>query len=180
MASFILAFKKTDHAEGGYAFVKGDAGGETYRGISRRWFAHWQGWEIIDKLPPSRKTLNAKIPEVDYLVDHLYEVEFWDKIHGGDIIDQSIAEVIYDFAVTSAPIDAIKAVQRALGGVVEDGIMGPHTLASLNHDITVGSGYNFLVDYCTTRMLHYAQEAKRDPSNRQFLRGWWSRVTTFV
>ena len=37
MADFNIAFEITMGHEGGYSFDKDDAGGETYRGISRRY-----------------------------------------------------------------------------------------------------------------------------------------------
>ena len=35
-------------SEGGYANMEGDSGGETYKGISRKWFPKWEGLKIID------------------------------------------------------------------------------------------------------------------------------------
>ena len=44
MAYFGDAFKKLSIKEGGYVNDKDDAGGETYRGISRKYNPTWQGW----------------------------------------------------------------------------------------------------------------------------------------
>ena len=48
MAYFGDAFKKLSIKEGGYVNDKDDAGGETYRGISRKYNPTWQGWTMID------------------------------------------------------------------------------------------------------------------------------------
>ncbi|MBW1801582.1 MAG: hypothetical protein JRJ85_12745, partial [Deltaproteobacteria bacterium] len=44
MAKFDEAFEKTTAIEGGYVFDPDDAGGETYKGISRRFNPSWGGW----------------------------------------------------------------------------------------------------------------------------------------
>lgn len=49
MANFGDAFKKLSIKEGGYVNDKDDAGGETYRGISRKYNPTWQGWNMIDQ-----------------------------------------------------------------------------------------------------------------------------------
>ena len=50
MADFTKAYALTAAYEGGYVDDPEDAGGETYRGISRRYHPSWQGWQIIDTL----------------------------------------------------------------------------------------------------------------------------------
>ena len=48
MANFIKSYEITCKHEGGYSFDPDDAGGETYKGISRRFNPQWSGWKIID------------------------------------------------------------------------------------------------------------------------------------
>ena len=48
MANFEDAYKKLLIKEGGYVHDSDDSGGETYRGISRRYNPTWEGWDIID------------------------------------------------------------------------------------------------------------------------------------
>ena len=175
MANFDIAHQNSDTAEGGYAKVAGDDGGETYRGISRRFFPAWQGWKLIDAIPVESKIHNARFSHVDHLVAPLYKANFWDPIYGDKINDQRLAEVMFDFAVTSGVRDAVILAQRTMGAET-DGIMGSMTLMRINNS----PGYIFLVDYCVGRLLHYAKEAKRDPDDRKFLQGWWKRVATFV
>lgn len=50
MADFKTAYKKIEAAEGGYCFDPDDAGGETYKGISRRANPNWNGWISIDAI----------------------------------------------------------------------------------------------------------------------------------
>ena len=48
MATFEDAYKKVVKVEGSYVCDSDDSGGETYKGISRRYNPKWEGWPIID------------------------------------------------------------------------------------------------------------------------------------
>lgn len=50
MAEFAKAYKKLEVAEGGYVNDPDDAGGETYKGVSRKANPNWIGWIILDDL----------------------------------------------------------------------------------------------------------------------------------
>ena len=47
MAEFKKAYDKTMGHEGGYVHDPDDAGGETYKGISRRYHPGWEGWKVV-------------------------------------------------------------------------------------------------------------------------------------
>ena len=49
-ASFKPAFDATMRNEGGYGNDPQDPGGETYRGIARKFHSKWEGWTTIDAL----------------------------------------------------------------------------------------------------------------------------------
>ena len=49
MANFQQAFQHTAAAEGGYSNNPKDKGGETYRGIARKYWPDWAGWIIVDE-----------------------------------------------------------------------------------------------------------------------------------
>ena len=48
MADFDKALRKLLAIEGGYVNDPGDPGGETYKGVARRYNASWPGWSRID------------------------------------------------------------------------------------------------------------------------------------
>lgn len=48
MANFKIALDKVLSREGGYINDPDDKGGETYKGISRKYNPDWKGWRIID------------------------------------------------------------------------------------------------------------------------------------
>lgn len=132
MADFIKAHKKTAVNEGGYANVKGDNGGETYKGISRRYWPKWAGWAIVDKHKPLKHNAKIKDDKLDALVLEFYKLNFWDKIQGDDIEDQETAYKMYDFSVTSGIPASVKMMQRALG-IPQTGKMNKALLDAINN-----------------------------------------------
>jgi lysozyme family protein len=177
MANFNTSYAITSKSEGGYVFIKEDAGGETYAGISRRWNKNWSGWAILDKIPPEKKTRNAKFLELDQSVKEFIKVNYWSPIKGDLIQSQKIANAMFDFGVTSGVRDSVRLAQEITSPSVKpDQVMGSITLNAINNS----PEYNFLVDFCSLRLLHYGRVAKADPSSRIFLNGWWTRTIKFI
>ena len=114
MADFKIAYKKTGGFEGGWNHVKGDRGGETYKGIARNFFPRWAGWKIVDSKKPLKNNAIIKDEMLDTLVLQFYKTEFWDVLGGDKIEDQSIANTLYDFGVNAGQGRSIKNMQQAL------------------------------------------------------------------
>lgn len=131
MGDFKTAYKKTGGAEGGYANVSGDRGGETYAGISRKNFPDWPGWEIVDAHKPLERGAFIKSDKLELLKESFYRETFWDKVHGDQIKDHKLAEEVYDTAVLSSVRAAIKMLQRSLG-IKQTGAMDDLTLKTIN------------------------------------------------
>jgi lysozyme family protein len=101
MANFNTAIEKILKHEGGYSNRSTDAGGETYRGISRPNHPEWIGWSAVDV---AKKTNGGSLPN-NYIINsptleaqakQLYKTKFWDKIQGDTIKDQAVAEILFD------------------------------------------------------------------------------------
>ena len=143
MADFDAAYRKIMGYEGGYVDDPDDAGGETYRGISRRYHPSWRGWEYIDRLKEEKNRGNGAI---ELLIEHyareFYRSQFWDPMLLGEVLDQSIANEMFDCGVNLGITRAVMFLQTALnvmnqGGklyhdLVVDGKMGPKTLSALH------------------------------------------------
>ena len=118
MADFKSAYKKIEAAEGGYAFDPDDAGGETYKGISRRANPNWNGWMSIDAIkkahPTTFKGILKKTPELEKKVQDLYKDKYWDCFELDDVPSQLVAEQMFDTAVNQGQTAAIKFAQRVL------------------------------------------------------------------
>lgn len=132
MAEFLVAYKKTAGNEGGYANVSNDTGGETYAGISRKWFPNWPGWKIVDKCKPLKHNEKIKNTELESMVRQFYKMEFWNKVGGDFIGDQLTAERLYDFGVNAGQGRSITQIQEALG-LPATGKITPALLEAINH-----------------------------------------------
>lgn len=118
MADFKTAYKKIEAAEGGYCFDPDDAGGETYKGISRRANPNWNGWISIDAIkkahPTTFKGILKKTPELEKKVQDLYKDKYWDCFELDDVPNQLVAEQMFDTAVNQGQTAAIKFAQCVL------------------------------------------------------------------
>ena len=133
MANYRSAILKVLLTEGGYANDPDDSGGETYKGIARNFWPRWSGWVIIDiakKQHGYELALNRNMQLNDDVIA-FYKVNFWDKVGGDFIKDQSIANNLVDAAVN----EGIKgAVKRAQGIVLiaQTGVITPELVTKLN------------------------------------------------
>lgn len=167
MADFEQAYERAILAEGGYQLhnVKGDRGGLTYAGISRKFNPDWVGWKHIDAgdTPPS------------WLVRDFYKKGWWDPIHGDAIIDPNVAYTLYSFATNSSarlrPKVAIKLAQLS-ARTTPDGVMGPKTVAAIN----ALNPELFILRFGMARLARYADICNRDKTQRAFVLGWLNRT----
>ncbi len=162
MADFLTSQLYVLHNEGGYAPIDGD----TYRGIARRFFPEWAGWNIIDSLKPLEHGEIIKSAELDSLVNSFYKANFWNKMLGDNIDNQAVATYCYDWFVNAGG-NAVKCIQSMLG-VKQDGSFGEQTLNALN---AAGDILQRLRD---KRIAYYLQIAKGD--NAKYLTGWENRA----
>lgn len=133
MATFEDAFNILSVKEGGYVNDSNDSGGETYKGISRRYNIDWDGWKIIDnyKRKYFGKALSKKLDNDDNLqklVKVLYKDKYWDIFELDNIPSQKIAYQMFDTCVNCGPAAAIRFAQIALG----ESVNGRWTLNLLN------------------------------------------------
>ncbi len=91
MAKFIDAYKKVLNNEGIYSNDPDDAGGETYKGISRKANPNWDGWISIDAIkkahPTTFKGILKKTPAQIHHTDHMI---IGLEVKPGGVIDHQI------------------------------------------------------------------------------------------
>lgn len=163
MADFLPAFERMIVNEGGYVLhtVQNDRGGMTYAGIARNAWPKWAGWQIIDA---------GGEPQAD-LVRGFYRANFWTPLRLEEVVDQRVAQTLFDFAVNAGVGTAAKLAQITVG-TTPDGRMGPKSLAALN-----GVEPNlFLARFALAKLARYEQIVTRDPKQRSFLLGWVRRT----
>jgi lysozyme family protein len=163
MVDFNIAYDRTMLAEGGYKLtdIPGDAGGQTYAGISRRANPDWPGWAEIDA---GRTPATAD-------VRNFYRAKYWNKVNGDFIVNQSVADSIYDFAVNAGVSTSVKLAQVVLG-LAADGVPGPKTLAALNSM----DPEKFSMAFTIAKISRYEAIVTKNRAQGKFLLGWIRRA----
>ncbi len=183
MAKFLLAYEKTIVNEGGYRLhrIKGDRGGLTYAGIARNFHPNWPGWNIIDLVLmltednqySSHIKIDLDIAENEKLNEYVrtfYNTTFWNRMKGDDIINQKVAESVFDFSVNTGIKVCSKLVQLVVGST-PDGVIGPITINKLNNYDTE----RFIERFTLAKIIRYTGLCNRDRQYSKFLLGWNNR-----
>ena len=175
---FEKAYRQTKRFEGGYAWVKGDSGGETFRGITRRSHPGWPGWPKVDEAksqagiqPKEIDKILAKDPQIDPMVELLYRAEYWDPL--GELPDL-IKMKLFDMSVNMGRAQAVKLLQAALAdpSVKADGALGPITRGAA----AKADPAKLLERMRQAQAGYYRDLARRKPANAKFLAGWLARA----
>lgn len=152
--------------EGGFVDDPLDRGGATNKGITIGTFRNFYGKEAtVEQL--------KNITDEQWL--HIFKCGFWDKWKADDINNQSIADIVVDWAWGSGAATSIKQVQKILG-VAVDGIVGNDTLTAINT-----ADQRTLFDKIHSRRIEFVENiVKRDPSQTRFLKGWKNRINSLT
>ena len=192
MAKFDEAFGKTAAIEGGYVFDPDDAGGETYKGISRRFNPSWGGWDKIDevkKANPGKRKFDNIFDQDDALqqeVKLFYKQSYWDRFWGDDIPVQEIGEELFDTGVNLGVRRAVRFLQEGLNllnrnqknyvDILEDGLFGNKSLKTLNAYLNIDDASVLLKVMNIFQGMHYIEYMRKDPVQEKYARGWLKRV----
>lgn len=191
MRGFDRAFIVTMGHEGGYVNDPTDAGGETYRGVSRRFHPSWPGWRVVDQakdlLGFPGNLANSK--DLAVAVMDFYRAMFWDRFNGDAVaeIAPTLANELFDTAVNMGVHRAVVFLQRALNAlnrnqllyadVLPDGEFGPRTMQALQAYIVTDEPALLLKVINILQGNHYLEFMGKDPAQEKYARGWFARVT---
>lgn len=192
MADYEGAFQRTTAHEGGYVHDPDDAGGETYKGISRRFNPSWGGWAIIDDLKRGTgpgddfsDALAGRL-ELQEAVRSFYRHHYWDKFWGDEIPSQEVAEELFDTGVNMGIHRAVGFLQEGLNllnrnqtsyeDIMEDGRFGPGTLNALKAYLEMDEVSHLVKIMNILQGMHYIEYMRRRPSQEKYARGWLKRV----
>lgn len=175
MADFIKYIPKLEAAEGGWSDHPNDT--PTNRGITISTFKKYgrdlNNDGIIDK--EDLKQLKRD------LALNIYKEQYWDRIKGDSIVNQSVAETFMDMAVNAGISRATILLQQELNeqghSLKVDGAFGPKTLAAINHSST--NQNQLFNDYNESRENFYQTLADNNSKYIPFLKGWLNRVAMF-
>ena len=157
--SYNHAFERLMENEGLWLTnIKDDNGGETFAGITRKWYPDWKGWEYID---------NNENPPIE-LIKNFYKVNFWDMVKGDDLLPCK-AFSIFDFAVNVGIGNAVRMAQT-VAECKADGILGNKSIDAIEDTPC------FLEKYALRKVKYYATLCSKDASQKKFLLGWINRT----
>lgn len=94
---------------------------------------------------------------------------YWNKWKADLIEDQTVANMLVDWVWGSGASIGIKRPQKLLK-VVQDGIVGPKTIAAVNNTP------DFLKALYEARKAHFEAIVKAKPTSKKFLKGWMNRL----
>jgi lysozyme family protein len=198
--SFLRAFDRLIGIEGTYSNNPNDRGGETWKGISRVNFPHWDGWQIIDSAKSKTdKTLLSKFlscdAELASRVRIFYYEIFWKDLKLDRIPLAAIAEEIFDTAVNQGQKTAAKYFQQALNllnnnqkhysNISDDGEIGDNTLKAYDAFMITANFPGRSVDRNVKTLLkimnglqfeRYADICRNSEAQEIFAYGWMNRV----
>lgn len=188
MASFREAYNITMKHEGGYVNDSDDVGGETYKGVARRYNPTWAGWKVIDKLKnqagfPRSAYIDSAL---DDMVKDFYKALYWDVNLLDYCASQLVANEMFDTGVNMGTGRAGKFLQKALNllnkngklyrDVVEDGRLGKNTLKALEGCLSYrGDEYLFKL-LNILQGNHYINYMTKSPTQEKYAYGWLKRV----
>ncbi len=152
--------------EGGYVHDPVDRGGPTKYGITQRTLQTWRGQVVT---PTDVRGLTRDEARA------IYQRRYVDAPGFATLPDPLRAQVI-DHAVLSGPRQAVKDLQRAIGGVTVDGKLGPKTRAALRQQGVAGVHARLL----QVRAARIGRIVQRRPDQARFLAGWLARITAFA
>lgn len=188
MANFLEAYSITLGHEGGYSNDPDDVGGETYKGIARRYHPSWRGWFIIDNYKRQAGFPNNAYSDtdLDVSVKEFYKANYWDVNLLDEFRSQALANEMFDTGVNMGIGRAAKFLQKALNllnknqkiyaDIVEDGAIGPNTLRALNACLDYrGDSYLFKI-LNLLQGNHYLEYMTKSPTQEKYAYGWLKRV----
>jgi lysozyme family protein len=173
--------------EGGYVNDPDDTGGETYRGISRKYHPDIPMWARIDVIKETRRINdNDVISELEEEVKSFYRENYWGGIKGLWINYQELAVKLFDMSIHLGLSRTVRLLQEGLNifnlfGILwqyieEDGIFGEQTLDAL----TIADVKNraiVLTKYLKCEQGHLYKKSIHDRTkNQKYAYSWYSRI----
>ena len=150
-----------------YTVHPNDKGGPTKGGITLRTLESWR----------QRRCTRAELQRLKK--DEALEIlrrQYVDANGIHKLTDVSLQAQVIDDAVLSGPVLAVKDLQRTLGTVSVDGIIGPQTLSAVSERNVDTLGRRLAV----TRTLRLTRHVQQHPDQLVFMTGWVTRTLSFV
>jgi lysozyme family protein len=172
----------------------GDAGGETFAGISRVAWPNLPLWKLVDALPNKERYITAPGDGIYEMVQDFYYNEFFLKC-GCDKMPVIAAIDMFDMAVNIGSKRAVKYLQRILNmmnncgrrwsDLSETGNFGPMTTDALQKFLAsrwiasigeIESGHLLMTMLNHMQAYHYIDILETKNDQEKFALSWFSRT----
>lgn len=163
--------------EGGYSNHSNDRGGATNFGITQKTYDTWRTKNKFKK----QSVKNITRQEIDLIYYSMY----WEPSKC-DILPNKIDCLIFDIAVNSGVLCAVRTLQRCIG-VLDDGMFGKLSMAALND---IGDMDKLRIAIIKDRILQYSNivvndckkaiKENKQPTQFEFLNGWLKRISSYI
>ena len=160
VGEFQRALAKVLVHEGGYVNHPKDPGGATNFGIT-------QGVYDTYRRSVALKHQSVKLISTSER-DAIYRTRYWALVKG-DSLPPGVSYVVFDGAVNSGVAQSVKWLQRALGGVKVDGVIGQETLEAVRRL----NDHDALIARIIARRMAFMRALKTWAT---FGKGWTRRV----
>lgn len=180
MASFDKAIINTFKAEGGFQKDATDNANYvnsvligTNRGISAQGY-----YGFYKKVPTVNDIKNLTVEQAK----QIFKGNYWDKVCGDFIVNQSVAELMFQFVIGSgsSQISDIKDIANKVGGksilILND---LPITKLDAAHINTLNQEL-FHARMKEWRFELYNRIIAKNPAKKKFLKGWQNRLNTHI
>jgi lysozyme family protein len=117
-ANFTASVAFTLSQEGGFVDNPTDPGGATNKGITLA---------TLRSVVSGATVQNLKAMS-DEIASSIYWSRYWNMV-AADKLPSGIDLMVFDMAVNAGPVESAKLLQRCVG-TVDDGVIGPHTIAA--------------------------------------------------
>lgn len=160
--------------EGGYSNNPADKGGETYRGISRKYNSGWSGWSVIDaKKATGTIATNTIFPELENNVASYYWNNYFLKNGFNKLTSANVALQLFDYAVNGGyKVAAVNTILKDMGIISTESTFSDK-LAELVNSV---SASRFATKVLELRKSYYDNIIKADSSQEVFRKGWYARL----
>lgn len=122
MNYFEICYKSVIKKEGGYVNDPDDAGGMTYKGISRKHNPKFGGWAVVDNYLKTFGSPTAQFKAaldrnevLQNLVKKYYKANYWDVLRLDECKSFKVCNQMFDMCVNAGKSRAIKLAQSVLG-----------------------------------------------------------------
>ncbi len=149
--------------EGRYVNDPDDAGGPTKFGVTQGTLAAWRKKDVS-----ASDVEHLSATEALSIYRYLYvEVPGFSKIS-----DDRLRALVVDSGVQHGISQAVRMIQRALGGLDVDGVFGPRTLTAIEN----AAPAKLWLSMFGERLRLFGRLITNDPTQAKFAAGWMGRM----